>query len=744
MKTAIPGKLPLLLAIVCLASAMPVRAEVVTSGNVTAELVSEQETIRPGDTFTVGIALRPSPGWHTYWQNPGDSGLPTTVDWKLPPGLRAGPLEWPHPVRLGVSPFVAYGYESDVLLLTRIEAPASLRAGSDVELVAATRWLACRDDACIPGKAELALRVRVEESVSRRDSRWSALFDATRAQLPRVIDGCSATVADSGEAIRIDVATPMRTLPSTTGIQVFPMTGKVMQASAEPAVRATDGGFVIEAVKDDRAASLPDTLGLVLVHQDGWDAGGTMPALRVDALRAASPGAETPAGASPAQATVGNESNAAPNEALPVAGTDTTAAAASKADDITFWAAVGLAFLGGLVLNLMPCVFPVLSLKVLGFIHIAHHDPATVRRHGYAFAAGVIVSFWILAGGLLALRAAGGVFGWGFQLQEPIFVAAVAALLLGMALNLLGVFEFGSSISAAIGRFDSHEGYRGSFLSGVLATVLATPCTAPFMGTAIGFALVQPAADSLAVFTSLGAGMAAPYVLLACIPALLRRLPRPGAWMETFRAAMAFPLLATVAWLVWVFGQQTGNDGVLGLLLALLLGSTAAWLGGHFGEGRARGIARTLAAACLAGAVFLAVSAASRVTATDAPAAAGDETGGVNWLVWDPDAIALHRREGHVVFVDFTADWCLSCKVNERVALAGDEFAEALRANSVVAMKADWTRADPRITEALTAFGRSGVPLYVVYPRDPSRQPIVLPQILTPGLVRDALTRAAA
>lgn len=708
-------------------------AAVVHDGNVTAELISEQETIRPGEPFTVGLALRPSPEWHTYWQNPGDSGLPTRVTWKLPAGFVAGPLEWPHPVRLGQSPYVTYGYEGNALLLTTIEAPSSLRPGSEVDLVASAKWLACKADACVPGKAELPLRIRVEDSPPHRDSRWTQVFDEARAALPRRLEGWSASVSERGTAVLFDIEAPGQERPSTTNIDVYPLTTKVIEASAATKARASDAGFVVEAVRDDRGDTLPELVELVLVAEGGWDEDGRVKALRLDARRVGSPPPPSPAAVEQAAPRAPAASSAPPGKpALP-----------DRA--VTFWAAVGLAFVGGLILNLMPCVFPVLSLKILGFVHVAHHEPVRVRRHGYAFAVGVLVSFWILAGLLLALRAAGGALGWGFQLQEPLFVAAIAALLTAMALNLLGVYEMGSSLAGAVGRLDSDDGYRGSFLSGVLATVLATPCTAPFMGTAVGYALVQPPVDSLAVFSALGAGMASPYLVLACSPALLRRLPRPGTWMELFRHAMAFPLLATVAWLVWVFGQQTGPSGMLALLIALLLGSVAAWLAGRFASGSGRPAARIVGALCLGAAVWMTVSAADHELvghgSVDGAAATGADS---NWVAWDPDAIDRHRDDGHVVFVDFTADWCLSCKVNERVALAGEDFDAALRDHSVVAMKADWTRADPRITDALASFGRSGVPLYVVYPRDPDEEPIVLPQVLTPSIVREALARAAA
>jgi len=702
----------------------PASAEAVTTGNVTAELISEQETIRPGAPFTVAVVLHPSPGWHTYWQNPGDSGLPTRVSWKLPAGFRAGELEWPHPVRLGTAPLVTFGYQADAVLLTRIDAPDTLTDGSEASLVAAAAWLACREDACVPGKAELPLRIRVDDSPPVTDSRWCDTFDAARSALPRRLEGWTAVASDRGAAIRIEVTAPRR--PPVTKIDVFSLVPGVLDASATPEVKESGNGFVVEVARDEKGNALPQALPLVLVADGGWDSEDKVRALRIDAARGDA--------AAAASASVAAEVPAPVAAATPQAVGD-----AAQQIGVTFWAAIALAVAGGLILNLMPCVFPVLSLKVLGFVHVAHHRPAIVRRHGYAYTAGVISSFWVLAAALLILRAAGGALGWGFQLQEPLFVAAMAALLLAMALNLFGVFEIGTSIAGAVGRFDSESGYRGSFLSGVLATLLATPCTAPFMGTAIGYALVQPPSASIAVFTALGVGMASPYLVLACAPLLIRRLPRPGAWMQRFREAMAFPLLASVAWLVWVFGQQTGNDGVLRLLLALLVGSMAVWLAGR-AESR-RGTTRTLAALCAAAAIALAASASERAAL---PAAVADASGSFTWQAWDPDAIGRHRSEGRVVFVDFTADWCLSCKVNERVALTGADFARSMSGANAIAMKADWTSADPRITGALADFGRSGVPLYVVYPRDPAREPIVLPQILTPAIVREALERAVA
>ena len=705
-------------------------AEAVRSGNVTAELVSEHQTIRPGGMFTLGVSLRPDDGWHTYWRNSGDSGLPTKVEWTLPERFHAGDLLWPHPVKLGKPPYVTFGYEKDALLLTHFDTPSSLRAGSDVTIGAAVRWLACRDDACVPGKADLTLKLRVDEAAPQPDARWQPAFAKARSELPKAAVDWSANAREQENLVRVEITSPPNARPAADAIRVFPLEAGVLDASSEPKIVATDGGFAVEIARDERKTPLPDLLGLVLVTDAGGDASSSGPrALHVNAHKATTP---AKAAAKPGAVDAKGAKAAKPAVAARPAGTN-----------IRLWLAVVLAFAGGLILNLMPCVFPVLSLKILGFVHVAHHEPRRVRWHGYAFAAGVVASFWILAGILVVLRSAGTTLGWGFQLQQPLFVAFLAALLLAMALNLFGVFEIGSSVTGRAGRFDSSSGYSGSFLSGVLATVLATPCSAPFMGTAIGYALVQPALKTFIVFSALGAGMALPYLVLACVPMLMRRLPRPGPWMVRFREAMAFPLLATVAWLVWVFGQQTGNDGVLGLLLALLIGAAGLWIGGRFASSAYKSVAAGLAGACMVAAVAMIFSVASPQASAkveDTPRA----TSGLQWHPWDPDAIVRLRTEGRVVLVDFTADWCLSCKVNERVALSGDAFLQKMTDAKAIAMKADWTSADPRITKALADFGRSGVPLYVVYPRDPTRAPIVLPQILTPAIVHDAIAQAVA
>jgi thiol:disulfide interchange protein DsbD len=417
----------------------------------------------------------------------------------------------------------------------------------------------------------------------------------------------------------------------------------------------------------------------------------------------------------------------------------------------TLLVALALAFAGGVVLNLMPCVFPVVSLKVLGFVQSAGEDPRRVRAHGLTFASGVLVAFWALAALLLALRAAGEEIGWGFQLQSPAFVAAMAFLLFGLGLSLAGMIEIGTSLtriggSGSIGT--SSSGYRSSFMNGILATVVATPCTAPFMGAALGYAMTQSAGTSMLIFTALGAGMAAPYVALSAWPALLRFLPRPGVWMVRFRQLTAFPLFATVAWLAWVFGHQTGIDGVLRLLLGLTLLALGLWIWGQWvtlsAAERTKWAARTAGAAFIVAGLVLAGRSAPAATAAplSGPASrpASRPVEGIAWEMYSEERVAQHRAAGRPVFIDFTAAWCLTCKVNERIAFSSNEVHQLVKARNIAMLKADWTSNDPAITRALAGFGRSGVPLYVLYEADPAAQPRLLPEILSRGILLKAFS----
>lgn len=742
----------------------PAIAAPVERPHIIVELVTEHESFRPGTRAPIGIRLAPEPNWHVYWRNPGDSGLPPKIQWTTPAGYTVGEFQWPHPAVISTPPFVTYGYHSDVLLLADLTIPDDAKPGSLAAIRAKAAWLVCQDDGCVPGKADLELKVPIEAGPPLPDSRWTREFREARRALPKNLEGWTTRAWNEDENVVLELVAPSDADPQLGQVAAFPLEQAILDHSA-PQSFERDGRTLRLTLKrsGDRMERV-SKLSAVLVSPDAWNFEGDVHAVNVDvavATRAAAavatvtpnpppaPGPPMVGTAEVASPAINKESGlsgeplaadriaGSPHEVLPLE------------SDVSLLSALLLAFVGGLILNLMPCVFPVLSLKILGFVESAHHDAASIRRHGHAFAAGVILSFLLLAGLLLALREGGRELGWGFQLQSPAFVAFMVLIIFTMALNLLGVFEIGTSLTGVAGRLDKGEGYSGSFLSGVLATVLATPCTAPFMGTALGFALSQPATSALAVFAMLGVGMAAPYVLLSYQPALLARLPRPGAWMVTFKQAMAFPLLATSVWLLWVFGQQVGHDGVVQLLLAMVLLSFGVWLMGHFAAANLssawRALTRTFTTAAIVASFYFGIAAADfRAPSLACASGCGpsEVVGPQAWTPFDPGLLRDLRAAGRPVFLDFTAAWCLSCKVNERVALSSDEVWNAFANKGIVAMKADWTDGDPAITRALAEFGRSSVPFYVLYHGDADTDPIVLPEILKPSIVLDAIAEA--
>lgn len=666
-------------------------------------LVADVRGVLPGQPFALGVRFALDRGWHIYWQNPGDSGQAPRIDWQLPAGFTAGDIEWPYPTQVSAPPVVTYGYEDAVLLPVTVTPPAAVTGTASLR--GTVHYLVCKD-LCLPERAQLALDLPVRDR-AEPDPAGQRAIAAARARLPRHLP-VAVTAARYENHVYLD-------WPAAQGggqTQFFPDREGQFRHSA---------GQTLERVGDRLRLTLTagktpfEHLTGVLVDARGWDAAGQVPALAVDV---------------PVRAL-----DAAPPAGEPVSAPGRTTAGMGLA------LAAGLALLGGLILNLMPCVFPVLSVKVLSFIQLAHGDPGRVRRHGLAFLVGVLASFWLLAGLLLALRAAGGGVGWGFQLQSPGFVAAMALLLTAVGLNLMGAFEVGLGLSRLAGGAPHPAGYPGSFLTGVLAVLVATPCTAPFMGAALGFALARPAVEALAIFTALGLGMAAPYLLLAELPGLLARLPRPGAWMVTLRQGLAFPLFATAVWLTWVLGRQSGVDAVGLLLLAALGVGFAAWGVGHLQRGsQRRWLPGAVVLVGLGVAAVLGFAAAMRPAArAAAPARDTAATAAIDWQPWSAGRVAELRAAGRPVFVDFTAAWCISCQVNKQVALDTDAVARRFAALRITALEADWTRYDPAITQALAGFGRSGVPLYVYYP--PGGAPRLLPAVLTPAAVLEAVAR---
>ena len=665
------------------ASAAPPRA----SDLVQAALHAESGSVAPGQTLWTNLHVTIAPGWHIYWKNPGDSGLPTEIDWALPQGFSAGAIEWPTPERFQLGPIANYGYTGGADLLVPLNAPAGLAADAKPHLAATVKYLVC-SEICIPGEAPVSLDLAAGSGAP--DPNEAARFTAARSALPIAAPFAAQFVAGKSD-LRLIVpvaAIAGLTQPNAT---FFPDTDNAIDHSAEEKIERRDGGLELVLAKaTGPTAAVPKTLDGVLALRG---AEGSARAYRI---------------------------SAAPGSAAP----------AASGGAIGVWQAVLFAFIGGLILNLMPCVFPILSLKVLSF---AAADAERRHHHGIAYAAGVVLSFAALGGALIALRAGGAAIGWGFQLLSPLVVALIAYLMLAMGLSLSGVAEFGAGFAGFGGGLAERRGLVGAFFTGVLAVLVATPCTAPFMGAAFGFALVAPAALALAIFVALGAGMAAPMLAASLVPGAARLLPRPGRWMATLKQVLAFPLYGTAAWLVWVLIQEVGPEGSLMALFGLVAVGFAVWVYGRtrFAAMGARRLGGGLAGVGLATAGMLA---AMLTPASGRVPVASD---GLVYEAFTPARLASLTAEHKPVFVNLTAAWCLTCIVNERVTLDRDAIRDAFAAHHVVALKGDWTRQDPDIARFLQSYGRSGVPLYLLY--DGEGTATVLPQILTEAEVIDAV-----
>lgn len=688
-------------------------AQPVNTGHLKAELVAATQGVAPGQTIHVALRQQIQKGWHTYWRNAGDSGEATRIKWSLPAGWSASDFTWPTPHRLPVGPLVNYGYEGEVLLPVSLTAPADLKPGQTVSLKAAAAFLVCAE-VCVPEDANLTLALPVTDGPAPPDPKWGPAIQKTLAQAPRPA-GLTAAFEKQGEAVKLAIAGPALKGADVAGAYFYPYSGTVIDhARPQPIERGPEGltltlapGYAFQAPQP------PQEMAGVLALSDGA-------AYEVDAAPGPLPPAASGLGPPPARA-----------------------AGLAAGAGLGLATAAAFAFVGGLILNLMPCVFPVLAMKAASLAgHSGAHGDA--RRQGVAFGAGAILTFLVLAGVLIGLRAAGAEAGWGFQLQDPAVVAALALLMLAIALNLSGVFEVGASLQGMGSGLAAHGGVLGAFFTGALAVIVAAPCTAPFMGAALGWALVQPPAAALAVFLALGIGFSLPFVAIAFVPALINALPRPGPWMDVFKKALAFPMYAAVVWLVWVLTVQTGPDAVPRILGAGIVLALAAWL---IGAAQRRSAVGGRAAPLATAAAVLAVAAVAggAVWPGYSVATAAQATSGAAHLDYEPYSrarLAELRAEGRPVLVNYTAAWCVSCQVNDRVALSTEGVEKALARNNAAYLKADWTNRDPLIAEDLARFGRVGVPLYLVYGAN-GGEPAILPAILTEGLVVKALDAAA-
>ncbi|MCZ6673268.1 MAG: protein-disulfide reductase DsbD family protein [Verrucomicrobia bacterium] len=696
-------------------------AEPVRTDNLTAELVSEWKGLVPGKTNTVAVRLKMDDHWHTYWANPGDSGLPTKIAWTLPEGITAGAIQWPAPQWIDFFDLVSYAYEGEVFLLVDLEVADSVQAGSSVKLDAKVDWLICKE-ACIPGGVDLSLTLPVV--TTPEPSSWKSGIDATRLELPHQIPGWDLKVVDNGESFALTLVAPEAAGFAGREVTYFSLDGWV--APSEPRTSLAEGRILtlVMPKAEYEPDSEKDRFQGVLVSGIPWDNQDQLRALEVNLSFS------------------DNATVAAWVAQLAETGALATGALQFSRSDsapLSFGMALLFALVGGLLLNLMPCVFPVLSIKVLGFVQQAGEDASKVKFHGIVFTAGVVVSFWILAGLFLILRAAGQEIGWGFQLQTPGFVAVLASVLFLFGLNLSGVFEIGESLTGAGSKLQAKSGFTGSFFSGVLATIVATPCTAPFMGSALGVIVTLSAVESMLVFTALALGVASPYLILSFFPAFLKWLPRPGAWMETFKKALAFLLYATVVWLAWVFGNQVGVNGMAVLLLGLVIMGVAAWIWGNWGNYTKKKSVRRIAMLVALPVVLAGGWVQYQASRFEAPnyEARGSDSVGIAWETYSPETVSSMVAEGKTVYVDFTAKWCLTCQVNKKIAFGSEEVIQYFQDKSIVSLKGDWTRRDPVITRELQKFGRSGVPTNIIYRPDGSTK--LLPEVLTPGIVLEAL-----
>jgi thiol:disulfide interchange protein DsbD len=740
----------------------------ISQPHVTAELIPETTTVQPGQPFDVALHLHSDPGWHTYWINPGDAGLATTIMWTLPPGFTAGPIQWPTPEKHNMGSLITYGYEGDVYLLTTITPPkGDLPQHFDVK--AKAEWLVCQEE-CIPGKADLTLTLdsgllNLRLPVDNKD-----FFDQARERMPveNTFWDVSADYAPfpnmpdkTQQALWIQFAakqTNPKGIPSD--LYFFPEQANVLSPQQE----AGDFGTLHRKVFAfwwiiplQQNGEKPSQISGVLVSDPALFGSAravyissfptddaSIPENHAENYRsnqpvAAAAGTPVPSGGSAPSVAVALRATVPPSPTDSVA---RSATATTEAQPLLL-TVLGFAFIGGLILNLMPCVLPVLSLKVFSLMKHAGEKPKAAWIQGVAFTTGVVLSFWVLAGLLIALRTAGNQLGWGFQMQSPGFVLALIFLFFLLALNLFGVFELGASLVGLDAKATGHlGGLASSFGNGALATLAATPCTAPFMGSALGFAAQQPPLISLLIFTFLAFGMATPYLLLTIFPGALRFVPKPGAWMEAFKQFMGFLLMATVIFLIYVFGALVGEEQVPWLLFVLLLAGLAAWIYGRWATPMrtvsVRFAAFVVALGLLGYAIDWGVTLAKAAPA-QGPAPATSETATTGWQPWSQSAVDQTLAQGRPVFVDFTAAWCLSCKVNETVALGTDSVKQAFAQNNVALFRADWTHSDPEISKALQKFNRDGVPLYLLYSPKNKDAPQVLPEVLTPGIVLDAL-----
>ena len=687
----------LLFSLVGVTTAHASQSNVVATDNVKAQLVSERSHVEAGKSFSVLLKIDIRDGWHTYWRNPGDSGQATSIKWQLPKGVTASAIEWPYPERQYVGPVANYGYHGVALHRIKLTVDDGWSVNKPIDIAAKATWLVCEEE-CIPEKGRFEMQVSVAQD-AQNVVKHAELFDRFEALLPLPLAIQSGYQYAANDLVKFEFAATEQ-LINVKKIEYFPYEWGVIQPAAMQMVVLNDSFVSITTIKGDLGFIEP-LIGVLVVT----DKGGNHQAYQV-------------------QSKHGTVNALALND--------------DKSYIVSLLGALLFAVIGGLILNLMPCVFPVLSMKALSLVSHADQSELVIRRHGLVYTLGILVSFLLLGIALLLVKSAGNQIGWGFQLQSPLFVAGIVVVLFALGLSLSGFLEIGASFMGLGSGLANQSGYKGSFFTGVLAVIVATPCTAPFMGPAVGFALTQSPVITLAVLIMLGFGLALPYLLLCYFPALSSRLPKPGAWMRKLQQLLAFPMYATAAWLVWVFGLQAGMNSVFALLLVCILMALAMWLWQSTYDVSKiwQILGRSIAVIIVVIAVVMMIK-----VVNESPQSHDSVTnkGSVNYEKFTPARLSQLQSEGSPVFVNMTAAWCITCLANERVALSTTELKTYFKSNGIAYLKGDWTNQDATITSYLESFGRSSVPLYVYYPANKSKAPIVLPQILTVASVVDLL-----
>lgn len=702
---------------------------------ITITLVAENSSVEIHEPFWLALRMELQENWHSYWKNPGEMGMPLSVEWTLPKGYTVTDFKWPTPQKLEKDGIIGFGYENEAVFLVQITPPQKNKHIEEkLSISGQARWLACSDSFCVPGESEISVHIPI--GTKEIDHAKNTLFSQARQDLP--VQAIFAAVKKSNGLIELEIEVSCDDKHVFSSAEFFPEHKKIINSQDGVLLTHQGNGKYHLLLKEHTSYQAKHLKGLVKLSS-----GQTTHKIEID-LPITFDSAEQVVAVTDKDV---GENRTVDNNLVTLQMTDS---------EMEFEGGIGMAllfaFIGGALLNLMPCVLPVISFKILSFVKMAGQSRKETFKHGAAFSVGVIVSFWFFAGAMLLLQSYGKSVGWGFQLQEPAFVACLAALLFIFTLSLFGVFEIGVSVTGMAGNAEQSSSAKmsalcSSFCSGILATALATPCTGPFLGSAIGFAVTLPPLQALLIFTILGMGMAAPYLLLSAFPSLLRFLPKPGNWMVTFKEITGFVMLATILWLVWIFSAQTGSLATIFLLMSFLLFSIAAWVYGRYctiiSKKRTRIVGGFITTAIGSIACIVLMAATSPVLVTEdsvSLATAANETlsPSTRWQLFTPKRLEDIHNAKQPVFIDFTAKWCLICQANHLV-LSTEEVQQKFSEKNIVTMKADWTKNDPEITKLLRKYGRNGVPLYLLFSGDPSKPPQVLPQVLTPESVIHAI-----